>query len=245
MPNTRVASLFAVGPPRPAQMLGLVIVTVAVLWTVSSWCYYALVNGWSFESGYDDAPILFTGFYLVWSAVALALFRPLFSMHVTLRRIMGHIVALLPILLIYGAFVTLVLPLLPDVSEVRAPPNPPEFMFASAWYYLPKSADILFQQTLVAAMVLSAHRAGFRLRLISIGMAVMFGGFHLMLIFDGFTSLYVARFTIAAAIFGLVIPYLYLRTRYGFRWAYGLHWSFYAVDAAVTHVVLAVPPWMN
>ncbi|NND17206.1 MAG: hypothetical protein HKN98_01370 [Silicimonas sp.] len=222
-----------------------ILLTVAVLWMASSWFYYALVEALSLDSGYDDAPIIFAGFYLVWSGIALALFRPLFRVHVTLRRTAGHAIALSPVLIAYALYVSLVLPLLPDVSVLRAPENPPEFMFASAWNYLPKSVDILFQQILVAAMVLGAHRAGLGLRTISLGMAVMFGGFHLMLIFDGFTSLYVTRFTIAASIFGLVIPWLYLRTRDGFRWAYGLHWSFYAVDAAVTHLVLAVPPWAN
>lgn len=219
--------------------------TVATLWIASSWCYYALVEALSLESGYDDAPVLFAGYYLTWSAVALVLFRPVLRAHVTPRRISGHVIALAPILAVYGFYVAVILPLLPDVSIERAPPNPPEFMFASAWYYLPKSADILFQQILVAAIVLGAARAKIGLATITVGMAVLFGGFHLLLILDGFTPLYIARFTIAATIFGLAIPYFYLRTRYGFRWAYGLHWSFYAVDAAITHLLLAVPPWAN
>ena len=56
-----------------------------------------------------------------------------------------------------------------------------------------------------------------RLPVISIGTAVLFGGFHLLLILDGFTPLYVARVTIAATIFSVAIPWLYLRTRHGFR----------------------------
>ena len=227
----------------PLRSLAPVLATVAAIWIVSSWGYYALVEGLGVDSGYDDALFLFAGFYLVWSGIALALFWSVLSVQAGPRRIAGHLVALTPVLLVYGAYVTLLLHLLPEVSVLRAPPNPPEFMFASAWYYLPKSFDILFQQILIAAMVWSAQRAQIGLRAISIGMAVLFGGFHLLLVFDGFTSLYVARFTIAAAIFGLMVPWLYLRTKYGFRWAYGLHWSFYAIDAAITHLVLAVPPW--
>ena len=116
-------------------------------------------------------------------------------------------------------------------------------MFASGWYYLPKSADILFQQVLVASMIFTASQSKFSLPAIAVGMGLMFGGFHILLAFDGFSPLYVARFTIAASLFGLVVPYLYLRLKHGFRWAYGLHWSFYALDAAITHIVLAVPRW--
>jgi hypothetical protein len=108
---------------------------------------------------------------------------------------------------------------------------------------VPKSADILFQQVLVAALISTASRAGFGLRAVSAGMAVAFGLFHLLLALDGFTPFYVARFTIAATLFGALLPYLYLRVRGGFRWAYSLHWSFYAADAALTHVLLAAPSW--
>jgi hypothetical protein len=72
-------------------------------------------------------------------------------------------------------------------------------------------------------------------------MAALFGGFHLMLAFDGFTPIYVLRFTIAATAFGALAPTLYLRARRGFFWAYGLHWAFYALDATVTRFVLAIP----
>ena len=216
---------------------------VAVFWSISSWGYYALVEALALESGYDDAPILFAGYYLCLAGIGLLAFRNVFARQLSRPALFGHAIALAPILIAYGAFVALALPLLPDVSIYRAPLNPPEFMFASAWYYLPKSADILFQQVLVATMVLRAHRARIPFWMISLLTAVLFGGFHLTLALDGFTPLYVARFTVAASIFGLMIPWLYLRTRHGFRWAYGLHWGFYALDAVITHLVLAVPQW--
>lgn len=245
MTNSSQAMERRVGFPRWRYTeVAVISATVAILWIASSWCYYALVDALSLNSGYNDAPVLFAVFYLVWSGIALGLFRSVLDIHATPRRIVGHVIALAPIMLIYAFYVTVLLPLLPDVSVIRAPANPPEFMFASVWYYLPKSIDILFQQILVAAMILGAHRAGMPLRVMSVGLAVLFGSLHLLLIFDGMTALYVTRFTIAATTFGLLLPYLYLRTRNGLRWAYGLHWSFYAVDAAVTHILLAVPPWM-
>ncbi|MBW4962181.1 hypothetical protein [Sulfitobacter sp. CW3] len=216
---------------------------VVVIWSVSSWGYSALVNAIALDSGYDDAPLLFAGYYLIWTVIVLLAFRPVFKGQLSRPALSGHAVALTPVLIGYGLFVAVALPLLPDVSVYRAPSDPPEFMFATAWYYLPKSADILFQQVLVATMVLRADRARMSFWGISIMMGVLFGGFHLTLSLDGFLLPYVARFTIAASIFGLVIPWLYLRTRHGFRWAYGLHWGFYALDAALTHILLAVPKW--
>ena len=216
---------------------------VAVFWSVSSWGYYALIEALALDSGYDEAPVVFAVYYLGWAVIGVLAFRSVFAGQLSRPILFGHAIAFAPILIAYGTFVAVALPLLPDVSIYRALPNPPEFMFATAWYYLPKSADILFQQVLVAAMVLRAHRARMPLRGISILMAVLFGGFHLTLSLDGFTSLYVARFTAAASFFGLVIPWLFLRICHGFRWAYGLRWGFYALDAVITHLLLAVPKW--
>ncbi|MGJ8570221.1 MAG: hypothetical protein ACSHXI_05905 [Hoeflea sp.] len=218
--------------------MGMALLIVAIMWSVSSWGYYALVHALALERGYDQAPMLVSGYYLMWSIAAAAAFWSVLSSRLTLPLVTGHLRTLIPALLIFGTYVAMILPLLPEVSVELAPPNPPEFMFASAWYYLPKSTDILFQQVLISAMVFSAARTKISLPKISLGMAVLFGGFHLLLALEGFTALYVIRFTIAASIFGLFVPYLYLKTRYGFRWAYGLHWSFYAVDATVTHFML-------
>ena len=229
------------GVAAVALALAPTFAAVAALWSVSSWGYYAAVGALGLENGYDEAPVLFAAYYLGWAGATATLLRGSLGKGFTRK----DAAALAPMLALYGLFVALVLPLLPDVSALRAPADPPEFMFASAWYYLPKSADILFQQVLVAAMVRRADAAGLSLRAISLLMAALFGGFHLTLALDGFTPLYVARFTVAAALFGAVVPRLYLRSPHGFRWAYGLHWGWYALDATITHLVLAVPPWAN
>ena len=231
-------------PGAPGQIVRTLLI-VAALWMVSSQIYYALVDTLDLERGYDGAPILFTAYYLGWAALAFWLFRSLFAGVLDPGRLGREVVLMLPILLGFALFVLYVVPLMPQVSELRAPPNPPQFMFASAWYYLPKSADILFQQVLDAALIFASARAGLGLGAISIGMACAFGLFHLALALDGFIALYVARFTIAATVFGALLPLLYLRTRSGFRWAYALHWGFYTADATLTHYLLAAPPWVT
>ncbi len=227
-----------------AVQMGLTLLSVAVLWSASSYGYYALVEALGLKSGYNDAPVTFAAYYLIWSGIALLWFRNVLTDGLTLPPVLAHVRAMLPVLAVCVAFVAVVLPSLPPVSMWRAPADPPEFMFASGWYYLPKSADILFQQVMVAAIIFRAATLKFRLIFISIGLSLAFGGFHLLLALDGFAPLYVARFTMAACIFGLIAPYIYLRQQHGFRWAYALHWSFYALDATVTHFLLAVPKWM-
>ncbi|MCR8725183.1 hypothetical protein [Frigidibacter sp. ROC022] len=229
--------------PNALARVGRAALIIAVLWLVSSQGYYMLVAQLGLENGYDGAPVLFTAYYLGWAALSLWLFRGLFTEALSHRTAAREGLVMLPILAGFALFVVYVLPLLPSVSKLRAPSEAPDFMFASAWYYLPKSADILFQQVLAAGLILTAARAGFGLMRIAIGMALAFGGFHLLLAFDGYTPTYVTRFTLSATAFGALLPYLYLRVNNGFRWAYSLHWGFYALDATLTHFLLAAPPW--
>ena len=245
MTSPSKSQLGSAAPPngKPLGQIGRVVLIVVVLWVVSSQAYYAIFLALGVKNGYDDAPVLFAAYYLLWAALAAWLFRHLLVPDMTLRQLGREGLVMMPILAGFAMFVVYVLPLLPKVSALRAPSEPPEFMFASAWYYLPKSADIVFQQTLAATLILTAARAGYGLRSIAIGMAAAFGGFHLLLMFDGFTPTYVTRFALSATAFGALLPYLYLRLRSGFRWAYSLHWGFYALDATLTHFILAVPPW--
>ncbi len=69
--------------------------------------------------------------------------------------------------------------------------------------------------------------------------AILFGLFHLSLVFNDATAFYVARFTIAAICFGAVVPSLMLATRNGATLSYGLHWGFYVADNIFTHFMLS------
>jgi hypothetical protein len=114
---------------------------------------------------------------------------------------MPAVAAMAPVL---AAFAAIVLPALPTVSVRLAPPDPPEFLFASGRHCLPKSSDILFQRVLIAAMIHTAAQLNFRLGAIALGICAPFGDFHLLLALNGAMALHVARFTVAACLFGLI-----------------------------------------
>ena len=67
----------------------------------------------------------------------------------------------------------------------------------------------------------------------------LFGAFHLSLALNSYNPVYVFRYTIAATIFGAIVPTLILRLRNGFLISYALHWGYYAVDIAAIHFVFA------
>lgn len=66
--------------------MGLTLVSVAFFWSASSYGYYGLVNTLGLESGYNDAPIEFAIYYLIWAGIALLWFRKVLSGRLGDRR---------------------------------------------------------------------------------------------------------------------------------------------------------------
>lgn len=181
----------------------------AIPWIASSQLYHVLKEGSELEGGYGGAPVMFAVYYPAWTVVAYRSLRLLVAGSLRGVSPAEEVLKIFPVLA-EVVFVMRILPLLPDVPVFRAPLDPPEVVFASAWYYLPRSADIPYQQTLVAGSILTVVRGGHEVAPIAVGMALAFGAVHLLLAFDDPTILYVSRFTMAATIFGALLSYLHI-----------------------------------
>jgi len=211
---------------------------IALAWGLSSVGYFWTAPALSAQIGYNDAPLFYSAYYALWAAAVFLLFRRDYAaaMQVDAPRQTLGLAALLAV--VFTGYAMLVLPRLPAVDWTW-PETPVEFFWATSWYFLPKSVEILFQQLLIAALVLALNAMGLRLRAISGLVALMFGGFHLTLAFSYDNPLYVLRYTVAATAFGALVPWLLLRRRHGFLISYAVHWGYYAADAAIIHFVFA------
>lgn len=212
---------------------------IGLLWSVSSIGYYQIKDVLGLSNGYEDAPFVYSAYYLGFTILAALLFQH------RLRKWHPLAHGVLPILAVFGmiaVFTLIVLPALPEIDVSLAPLDPPEFMFADAMYYVPKSFEILFQQVLILTIVLIFHALGWQILQVGLLTAALFGLFHVSLIFNDATPLYVARFTIAAICFGAVVPSLMLTLRNGATLSFGLHWGFYVADNIFTHFILSSPP---
>jgi len=172
---------------------------IAALWSISSIGYYDIKDWMRLSNGYLEAPFLYSAYYLGFTLAAVLLFWQRLQNWQPLAH------GARPVIVVIGMiamFTILVLPALPEIDVSLAPSNPPEFMFAGAAYYIPKTVEILFQQVLILTIVLVFVSFGWPVFQISLLTAALFGLFHLALIFNGATSFYVARFTIAATCFG-------------------------------------------
>jgi hypothetical protein len=110
-------------------------------------------------------------------------------------------------------------------------------MKVTAWYFIPKAAEILFQQLLVAALVLALANSGYAMQTISFVCAGLSGAMHALLVLGGMPVAYVVRFVAAASVFGFVFPHLLLRLPNGLAASYSLHWLYYLITIVMAHTL--------
>ncbi len=219
--------------PPPSAIAGTVGL-VAAIWIVSDVGYYYLFPALGLTPSYNDHPVWSAVYYVAWTAVTLVAFRRTYRGWTAFDGGAPAMVASALLALGFAAYAICVPPLLPVITwtETWAPPD---ILLADPWYFLPKSADILFQQLLIVVLVLALAAREHDLRRISVLCAMLFGGTHLLLVFGGLPLLYVIRFTIFATLFGFLFPYLILRVRNGLVWSYSLHWVYYAATLLTAH----------
>ena len=219
--------------------LWLTVVTIAAAWGFSSLGYFRLEPILGAEVGYNDAPTVFALYYAAWSLAVFAVFRRTFRGGGDLTPEPLRLVAVGALVVVFAAFAVMVVPRLPETEWTRTN-SPVEFFWATSWYFLPKSVEILFQQLLIAALVLGLRNMRLKLWKISLLVALLFGGFHLTLALSYPNPLYVIRYSVAAALFGALAPWLLLRVRHGFLLTYAIHWGYYALDIVIIHLAFAV-----
>jgi hypothetical protein len=209
------------------------LLSIGAIWVASDVGYYVLLPALGYRSSYNEGSVAAALYYVFWVGVAVIACWPRYATWPHYARwatFENRLVSIVVWSLAFAGsvlFVAYVLPALPPFDP-RAGFTPPELPLATPWYFLPKSVEILLQQLLVVALVLTLAAAEFSLRRISLVCAALFGGAHVLLAFGDVPWGYVARFSILAAVFGLVFPYLILRVPNGFAYSYVVHWAYYA-----------------
>lgn len=214
------------------------VLVIAGAWTVSSLGYFQLENLLHAEIGYNDAPITYAVYYALWAAMVFLIFRHSFQKAGDLTMTSWRAGVVVVMIMAFSAFAFLILPRLPAMQWTRTQ-SPVEFFWANSWYFLPKTFEILFQQILIAAMVFAFSRMRLRTITIALLVAGLFGAFHLTLWLSYPNPVYVLRYSVAATLFGTMVPWILLNNRHGFLITFGIHWAYYAIDAIAIHFVFA------
>jgi len=225
---------------QTAQLIGR-LGQIGAIWIVSDVGYYLLLPVLGIKPGYNEGPVAITLYYTFWAGIAVIQFWPLYSSWSLYgkwstfeNRLTSYVLWSLSFV---GCilFASYVLPSLPTVNWTESW-NPPDVRVATPWYFLPKSIEILFQQLLVVALVLTLATQGYSIRAIAISCALLFGCTHILLGFGGVPLGYVIRFMVSATIFGFCFPYLILKVRNGLAYSYMIHWLYYAVSVMLPHI---------
>lgn len=207
---------------------------IASLWIAAEVGYRVLLPLWGFSISYNDEPTVIALYYALWLLISIIAFRDTFLKHIEAERLWING------MLSLGFFAVAVAALY-GFAQLPIPDGKPlipytDILFASPWYFLPKAVEILVQQTLVAVLVfmLDAH---FRsMRTISIAYAVIFGGAHvIMFALSGAPTPYATIMTIGSILSAAVFPFLVLRAKGGFVYAYAIHVAFYLALAIGLH----------
>jgi len=224
----------------PVGPLSSTLALIAAIWVVSDLGYYFLLPLLGVKSSYNVGSVAIALYYIFWIGIAVITFWDLYSRWAKFdNRLASYVVWSIS----FGGctlFAAYLLPLLPPTNWAQ-PWSPPDVAVATEWYFLPKSIDILFQQLLIVALVLSLFARGYDIRRISLYCATLFGGTHILLAFGGVPLGYVIRFMVFAALFGLIFPHLILRIPNGLGYSYMLHWLYYAITVLMPRIFSSPP----
>jgi hypothetical protein len=223
------------------QDLIATLLIIAGSWLTATFGYFWLEPFLRADVGYNDAPFAYAAYYAIWAMAVYLIFRQKFLAAADLRPDRVRIGIVTAMAISFATFALQVFPHLPEMVWTRTT-MPVEFFWANSSYFLPKSAEILFQQILIAALIVTLNGLGLTIRRISLLVALMFGSFHLTLAISYPNPLYVLRYSVAAAVFGALVPWLLLRMRNGFLASYAIHWTYYALDTVAIHFAFAAPP---
>jgi hypothetical protein len=224
----------------PETLLGkrplfTVLFEIVALWIVSDIGYYILVP---LIGDYSTHPFKMAVYYLFWVVVTLINFWAFYRHWGTIKINVSTLGVITLACIGIALYFYYLLPLFPALPWVGALPPPSDLLYASSWYFLPKSIEIALQQLLIVAMVLAFHAQEFSVHTIARWSAVLFGGMHVLLALSGSSFIYVLVFTSAATVAGFIFPYLILRIRNGLIYSYMLQWGFYAVIIVAARMLL-------
>ncbi len=218
--------------------LAIVLVKVAGLWAAANAGYFFLFPLLGIDLSYNSAPRVFAVYFLVWCVISAYLFWDLFEASLPEA---SDIWIYAELSLICAGFLWLLLYIFSLVPGLHGPLLAPysDILFATPWYFLPKSVEVLMQQILIGALV-HAFAVRFQsMKKIIFLYIFTFGLAHVAMFLFGSSGLYATIMTTGAVLSAFVFPYLMLRVRGGFMYSYTIHLVFYIALAMIFH---AWPP---
>ena len=211
---------------------------IIAIWAVANGGSYIIPQFFGFSVSYNTSPGPLAMYFGFWVLFTLYYFWNIYRQW--LRYDLGIWVYVLLSVEISAAIGGLIyaLSFLPILHGPLVSPYS-DLLFATPWYFLPKSMEILLQQLLVVALVLELKARFETYKKVLIGYLICFGGAHVILFFYIGVPLYYATIMTSGSILSaFIFPRLILNVRGGFVYSYIIHFMFYVLLVAFLHVLL-------
>lgn len=221
---------------RVMDPIYIVLGEILGLWLLANAGYYLIFPALGLTLSYNSTPITIAFYFLLWAGISLYYYWQLFTDWLNIEhRIWIYILWSFGFAaLIWGLLYVFVQ--LPILTGIQLAPFT-DILFASPWYFLPKSSEVLVQQILITVLILDLSARFHDLKKVVMGYAICFAGAHVLLFFlNGTPTPYAVLMTIGALLSSLIFPYLILRVKGGFVYTYTIHLVFYILLAMFLHV---------
>lgn len=197
---------------------------ITALWVAAYAGFIVLLPSFGLSLSYTATPLLAAAYYVAWIAVALFFFpKTLTRVHLAQSR--GAYVALAAFVSFASLFYGAVLPELPGYGAVIGQSGN-FFLGATPAFFLPKMAELVFQQLLITALVLSIASFDDNIFFVSLMYGLLFATGHIFVLLE-IPAAFVQLITLGAIGSAILFPYFILRVRNGFVYSFMLHWAFY------------------
>lgn len=203
---------------------------IATLWIAADVGYWIILPLFGVSIDYNESPVIIALYYAFWFVASIIVFRHSLFQQIRSRRLWSYTVLSLGFSATALASVQAIA-LLPATSGEMFTPYA-DVVYASRWFFLPKSIEILVQQTLITALVIALARQLHFTKRVSIAYAILFGcAYMVMFVISGAPTPYTVIMTLAALASAALFPHLILHVKNGFVYAYAIHFIFYILLA--------------
>ncbi len=212
-----------------------VIGTIAAFWVFSLLGYYYVLPFLGYSLDYNTDPFAIAIYYLLWSLVSLGYFWKIFSDWLVVD---SHIWRYAGLSLVFAACIGIGVYLLSFFPILHGPKIEPytDLLFITPWYFLPKAFEVMLQQILITSIILAFYTRFKSFDAMLLAYAGLFVTSHIALFaLTGAPEDHAVWITLWSIVSTFVFPYLILKIRGGFVYAYAIHLASYIVLAMILH----------
>ena len=213
------------------------LIKLTLIWFTASIGYYYIIPIFGFSNYYNVDPLVVSLYYIFFSTLTILYFRKDYfhKFHNIQFDVFLAIIATTIILTFIYSFTTLAQ--LKTLVKTEFLSSYIEILLANKWYFFPKAFEVLFQDILIAILILELYAKYKSVRQVSVVYFTFFTGIHILqLIFTNTKNEYSLLLIFGAMLSAFVFPRLIIKQEGGIIYMFAIHFLFYVFLAMWLHI---------